>query len=208
MRISSSRQTGNIVNSAKNSPAIGRHPLIGRRIIFLLLLAAVMALPACGNYARRSAGTVLDDQTLEYEVINNIYGHPSFGEDDHIKVEVNQGVVLLAGETVSEENRVLATKLAEQAKLTRRVVNDLKVGDRTGFGGKANNTWLTTKVNSILVKENPLPGNDASRIKVVSSQHTVYLMGLVSREEGDAIAEIVRNIGGVKKVVKIFDYTD
>ena len=63
-------------------------------------------------------------------------------------------------------------------------------------------------MNSILVTENPLPGNDAERIKVISSQNTVYLMGFVSREEGNAIAEIVRNIGGVEKVVKIFDYTD
>ncbi len=181
---------------------------IGRKTFLLLLLASIVFLPACADHARRSAGTVLDDQTLEISVINNIYSDPSFGQDDHIKVEVHQGVVLLAGETVSEENRVLATKLAEQAKLTRRVVNDLTVGDRADFTDKVNNSWLSTKVNTILLKKNPLPGNDAARIKVVSSQHTVYLMGLVSREEGDRIAEIVRNIGGVEKVVKIFDYTD
>jgi osmotically-inducible protein OsmY len=175
---------------------------------FLLLLSTIMFLPSCGNYEKRSAGTTLDDQTLEYEVINNIYSYPGFGEDDHIKVEVHQGIVLLAGETVSEENRKMATKLAEAPKLTRRVVNDLTVGERVGFGGKSNNLWLTTKVNSVLLKENLLPGNDASRIKVVSSQHTVYLMGLFTHEQGDAIAEVVRNIGGVEKVVKVFDYTD
>ena len=177
-------------------------------VFFLLLVSTIMFLPSCGNYAKRSAGTTLDDQTLEYEVINDIYSSPGFGEDDHIKVEVHQGIVLLAGETVSEENRKMATKLAEAPKLTRRVVNDLTVGDRAGFAAKSNNTWLTTKVNSILLKENLLPGNDASRIKVVSSQHTVYLMGLFTHEEGDAIAEVVRNIGGVDKVVKVFDYTD
>jgi osmotically-inducible protein OsmY len=154
------------------------------------------------------AGTVLNDQSLEYSIHNDIYSDPHFGENDHIKVEVYQGVVLLAGETVSEENRALATKLAEQSRLTERVVNDLKIGERSGFGGKLDNSWLTTKVNSILVTENPLPGNDASQIKVVSSQNTVYLMGAVTREEGDAVAEIVRNIGGVEKVVKIFDYTN
>jgi len=179
-----------------------------RITFFLLLTASIMLLPACGNYAKRSTGTTLDDQTLEYDVINSIYSNPGFGEDDHIKVEVHQGVVLLAGETVSEENRALATKLAEEPKLTRRVVNDLTIGERAGFGGKSNNLWLTTKVNSILLKENLLPGNDASRIKVISSQHTVYLMGLFTHAEGDAIAEVVRNIGGVEKVVKIFDYTD
>ncbi len=151
---------------------------------------------------------MLNDQTLEYDVINNIRSDPNFGENDHIKVEVHQGVVLLAGETVSEENRKLATKLAEESRLTERVVNDLKVGEREGFGGKLDNTWLTTKVNSKLITKNPLPGNDASRIKVVSSHNTVYLMGMVTHKEGDAVAEVVRNIGGVDKVVKIFDYTD
>jgi len=179
-----------------------------RTIFFLFLATTIVLLPGCGNYAKRSAGTTLDDQTLEYEVINSIYSHSSFSPDDHIKVEVHQGIVLLAGETVSEENRAMATKLAEAPQLTKRVVNDLTVGERASFGGKSNNLWLTSKVNSVLLKENLLPGNDASRIKVVSSQHTVYLMGLFTHEEGEAITEIVRNIGGVEKVVKIFDYTD
>jgi len=180
----------------------------GPMVVFLLLLVSILALPACGGHARRSTGTVLNDQSLEYDVISNIRNDPSFSENDHIKVEVHRGVVLLAGETVSEENKILATRLAEAPRLTERVVNDLKVGEREGFGGKLDNTWLTTKVNSLLVTENPLPGNDASRIKVVSSHNTVYLMGLVTHKEGEAVAEVVRNIRGVEKVVKIFDYTD
>ncbi len=177
-------------------------------LILVILLSSVVGLAACSNHERRSAGTVLNDQSLEYDVISNIRNDPSFTEKDHIKVEVHLGVVLLAGETVSEENKALATRLAEAPRLTERVVNDLKVGERVGFGGKLDNSWLSTKVNSILITENPLPGNDAARIKVVSSQNTVYLMGIVTREEGVKVAEIVRNSGGVEKVGKIFDYTD
>ena len=180
----------------------------GPFISLLILLPLIVGLSACANHERRSTGTGLNDQSLEYEVIGNIRSNSNFGENDHIKVEVHQGVVLLAGETVSEENKILATTLAEKPRLTERVVNDLKVGDRSGFGGKLDNSWLTTKVNSVLVTENPLPGNDASRIKVVSSQNTVYLMGIVTRKEGEKVAEVVRNIGGVEKVVKIFEYTD
>ncbi len=172
------------------------------------VLISVFVLSACAEHARRSVGTVIDDHTLEYSVIDKIYSDPHFGQDDHIKVEVKQGVVLLVGETASNENRELATRLVEELKLTRRVVNDLQVGERVRLGGQISNAWLTAKVNTVLVKKNPLPGFDASRIKVVSSQHTVYLMGLVSHEEGDSVAEIVRNIRSVKKVVKIFDYTD
>jgi len=174
----------------------------------VFLLISIVGLVACSSHERRSTGTVLNDQSLEYDVISNIRNDPSFTELDHIKVEVHLGVVLLAGETVSEENKALATRLAEAPRLTERVVNDLYVGERAGFGGKLDNSWLSTKVNSILVTENPLPGNDASRIKVVSSQNTVYLMGIVTRAEGDEVAEIVRNIGGVEKVVKVFDYSD
>ncbi len=176
--------------------------------LFIFMLAILLTMPACSPHPRRSTGTVINDQSLEIDVINNIYSDPNFSENDHIKVEVHQGVVLLAGETVSESNRELATKLAEELRLTQRVVNDLKVADRDGIGGQMDNTWLTTKVNSILVTENPIAGNEATRIKVVSSRHTVYLMGIVTREEGDAVAEVVRNIGGVDKVVKIFDYQD
>ena len=178
------------------------------KLLPIILLLAVYGLFACSDHQRRTTGTVLNDQSLEYDVLSNIRNDPSFSEADHIKVEVHLGVVLLAGETVSEENKVLATQLAEQPQLTERVVNNLKVGERAGFGGKLDNSWLSTKVNSILITKNPLPGNDASRVKVVSSQNIVYLMGIVTREEGDMIADIVRNIGGVEKVVKIFDYPD
>jgi len=186
----------------------GFHRVFGSKVVFFALLVLILTLSACANYERRSTGTVLNDQTLEYDIINTISSNPNFGENDHIKVEVNQGVVLLAGETASEENKILATQLAEKPRLTQRVVNDLKVGEREGFGGRLDNSWLTTKVNSILISENPLAGNDASRIKVVSSNNTVYLMGFVTHAEADAVTEVVRNIGGVDKVVKIFDYTD
>ena len=187
---------------------INQHTFKRSRASIVILLVLVLSLAACSDHERRSTGTVMNDQSLEYDIISNIRNSPSFGEEDHIKVEVHLGVVLLAGETVSEENKTLATQLAEKPRLTERVVNDLVVGERAGFGGKLDNSWLSTKVNSILLTENPLPGNDASRIKVVSSQNTVYLMGIVTREEGDKIAEIVRNIGGVEKVVKIFDYSN
>lgn len=174
----------------------------------LCLLLTTTILAACSSHESRTVGTTFNDQQLEYEVVGNIRSNPAFGENDHIKVEVHQGVVLLAGETVSEENRLLATQLAEKPRLAHRVVNDLKIGRRAGIGGKLDNSWLTTKVNSILLAENPVPGYEGKRIKVISSQNTVYLMGFVTRDEGEKVAEVVRNIRGVERVVKVFDYTD
>ncbi len=176
--------------------------------VIATLWILTLTLCACMSADRRSAGTVVDDQSLEYAVINNIYSDPAFGEADHIKVEVQEGTVLLAGQTVSEANRKLATRRAEAVPMTKRVVNVVEVGERADFGDKLENSWLTTKVNTRLATENIVPGWDATRIKVVSSMNTVYLMGMVTREQGNELAEVVRNIRGVKKVVKVFDYLD
>lgn len=189
----------------------GQHSIgtsASKKFAAILVLLLALGLSACSNHPKRSVGTTLDDQTLQYTVHNAIYSDPAFTQQDHIKVEVNSGVVLLAGETISGANKDKATKIAEQQTLTKRVVNDLHVGERVWLGGKTNNAWLTGKVNTVLLKENPLSGNDAARIKVVSSQGTVYLMGLVTREQGNQVAEIVRNIRGVTKVVKVFNYID
>lgn len=184
----------------------------------ICMLMAMLTLSGCaavvvGGAAivasdRRTTGTVLDDQTTEVTVSDRIYGTPGFEGGDHVKVEVYEGVVLLLGEVTTEEKRVLAGERAAEVKNVSRVVNELIVADSATVGQRLDNTWLTTKVNTALIKENPVPGFDATRIKVVTSRDHVYLMGRVSREEGEAVAEVARNVGGVAKVVKVFSYID
>ncbi|NIP18472.1 MAG: BON domain-containing protein [Xanthomonadales bacterium] len=157
---------------------------------------------------RRTTGTVLDDQTMEIQVVDHIYSAVDIDESDHVKVEVYQGVVLLVGEVQNESNRKLAGERAAEVEHVGRVVNELEVAGSATTSERLDNTWLTTKVNAALVKENPVHGFDATRVKVVSSRNNVYLMGLVSRAEGDAAAEVARNVSGVAKVVKVFSYTD
>ncbi|MFT5140760.1 MAG: osmotically-inducible protein OsmY [Lysobacterales bacterium] len=186
------------------------------RLICLLLSAAFLSSCAAvviGGAAmvatdKRSTGTVLDDQTIEVAVVDHIYSTEGFEGGDHVKVEVYQGVVLLVGEVTSDEKKIVAGNRASEIENVSRVVNELEVGESASFGERMDNTWLTTKVNTILLKENPVAGFDATRIKVVSSQNSIYLMGLVTRAEGDAVAEVARNIGGVEKVVKVFSYSD
>lgn len=187
----------------------------------LLGMAIVLTLSGCaaavvGGVAvatvvatdKRSTGTVIDDQTIELSVIDQIHDDPGIRAEDHIKVEVYEGVVLLVGEVRDEATKQLASRIATGVENVERVVNELEVSLEADTGERAGNAWLTTKVNTALVKENPVPGFDATRIKVVSSRNSVYLMGIVSREEGNAVAEVARNVSGVEKVIKVFSYTD
>ncbi len=185
---------------ARYSPIIRKVSFIG----VLLLFAAACAPPD----QRRSMGTVIDDQTLETRVIDTLFSSDEFSDQDHVKVEVHNGTVLLAGETPSEANRELATRLINELRGVQRVVNDLAVMPAAQGGGRFNNSYVTSKVNTVLTTENPIVGFDATRVKVLTARGIVYLMGTVTRAEADAVTEVVRNIGGVEKVVRVFDYTD
>ena len=182
-----------------------------KRSLKIILLAIVTAalLSACvPSSKKRTPGTVIDDQTIEIKVLDNIFDHQDFDNRDHIKMEVHNGTVLLAGETKTESNKVLATQIVKDIRGVERVVNELAVMPAATIGNRMNNSYITVKANSILTAKNPVKGVDASRVKVITARKNVYLMGTLTREEGDAVAEVVRNIGGVEKVIKVFDYVE
>ncbi|MGD8579913.1 MAG: BON domain-containing protein, partial [Lysobacterales bacterium] len=141
---------------------------------------------------RRSVGTMIDDQTAEIEALNEIYEQAGFDTyADHIKVEAHNGTLLLAGEVGSAEKKARAGKIAAQLKTVERVVNELEVMPGADTSGLLHNSYLTSKVNTRLMLSNPVPGFDPGRIKVLSAHGTVYLMGTVSRDQGDAVADVV-----------------
>ena len=158
--------------------------------------------------AIRSIGTVLDDQTAEFVIRDIIYSQPEFDERDHIKVEVHNETMLLAGEVSSENKKAKAGRLALDMKTISRVVNELEVMPPADMSDRLHNSYITSKINAKLVGGDPVEGSDTARIKVITAHRTVYLMGTVSRSEGDAVADLARKTGGVDKVVKVFDYTD
>ena len=43
-------------------------------------------------------------------------------------------------------------------------------------------------------------------VKVVTENDTVYLMGIVTENEAKMAVDVARNVEGVKRVVKIFEY--
>lgn len=176
---------------------------------------ANMAVIACAFLAacapsseRRSFGTVIDDQSSEVKALDVIFSRDEFSNKDHIKVEMHNGTLLLIGETQSESNKALATELTIAMKNVDNVINELAVMPPATAGELLDNTWMTSKVNAVLTTENPVEGFDATRIKVLSARDHIYLMGTISRADGEAVAEVVRNIGGVEKVIKVFDYID
>ena len=86
------------------------------------------------------------------------------------------------------------------------MVNEIVVREQVGFTGKLENSWLSTKVKTALITGNPVEGFDATRVKVISADGTVYLMGNLTDSEANEVTDITRNVDGVEKVVKVFNY--
>ncbi len=154
---------------------------------------------------QRTTGTIIDDQGIELKIGKAIDGVDALREQAHINVTSFNGVVLLSGEAPDAPLREQAEQLARKTVKVRHVANELAIGPMTSFASRSRDSWITTKVKSQLFGDDGVSGN---QIKVVTEAQTVYLMGLVARREGDRAAEISRHTAGVKRVVKLFEYTD
>lgn len=154
---------------------------------------------------RRTAGTVVDDQGIELKINNAIGASQLLSESSHINVTSYNLNVLLSGEVGTPAMKVEAERLAAATPKVNRVMNHLVVGPNSSLGARTKDTWITTKVKSSLFGIK-IEGFDPTRIKVVTEANTVFLMGLVNRQEGSAAINEARQVSGVHRVVALFEY--
>lgn len=189
-----------------------------KRICFLLLGANVLLsgciVAAVGAAAvttvdivhdRRTVGAYIDDGKIEIDVRQFVIRDKQLRNNAHVSVTSLNGIVLLTGEVPDQSQKTKVANYARSVEGVRQVVDELRIAGKTAVFSRANDTWLTSKVKTQLFAKTKL---DANRIKVVSEYGNVYLMGVVTREEAQRATEIARNIGGVVRVVKVFEYTN
>ena len=183
----------------------------------LLILVALLnaALVGCGSImASAGAGPIEEDpgertlaqqvadETIETKAVININAASEGFEAAHLTVVSYNGFVLLAGQVPSEDLKRLAVEVVRELDDVRRIYNELEVGPETGLGARSNDTWITTQVKSKLLASSDTPG---SRVKVVTENSVVYLMGLVSQDEAERVAREAAEVSGASKVVQLFE---
>lgn len=161
--------------------------------------------PIKQNPTTRTAGAALDDSHIENVGLVNIRKLDASLQSANITVVSYNGIVLLLGQVPTRELRVAAAEQVAKIKRVRQVQNALTVGNPTPFAVRSTDSWLTTKVKTKLAVDKHVV---ASRVKVVTENGVVYLLGLVSQSEGDSAARIAQQTAGVQRVVKVFEYID
>lgn len=151
---------------------------------------------------RRTTGSVVDDQSIRMSISTALGKNEELVAKAHINVASFNGVVLLTGEAPGEELRNRAGQLARAETNVRRVHNEIRIAAPSSFMTRSSDSLITSKVKASLI------GTDGTRVKVVTENGTVYLMGLLYRKEADAVVKQAQQVGGVQRIVKVFEYLD
>ena len=186
-----------------------------RLIIAMLLIAAAALLQGCFPLAaigvgatavvlsdRRSPGVYIEDEKIEWKIrVEVIEGF----KDAHINATSYNLSVLLTGQVLTEQAKKDVETAARSNSGVKTVTNEITVGGNSSLASRSSDSLITTSVKARLINNGKV---SPSHVKVVTESGVVYLMGILTREESDAAAEIARTTSGVSRVVKVFEYID
>ena len=150
---------------------------------------------------RRTLGAQTEDKAIILKAEGRI--SERFGNRANVNVTSFNRKVLLTGEVPDVAAKIDAERIAGGVENVASIVNELQVAGVSSLGARTNDAILTGKVKGNFVDDKELLAN---AFKVVSEAGVVYLMGLVTREEGDRAAQVAARTSGVKQVVKVFEY--
>lgn len=180
---------------------------------FLLTLAtlqgctavAVVAITTGANMAtdRRSIGNQIDDQSIELEAYNEITKNTALNDNTNLQITSVNGSVLIIGQAPNTYLKDQAIKIVNSIGGVVRIHDQIRIGNTISVTTKTNDVWLTSKVKTALFASDDV---SAKNIKVITENAEVFLMGIVSKKEADAAVNIARNISGVNRVFKAFEY--
>ncbi|MBD8602289.1 BON domain-containing protein [Pseudomonas sp. CFBP 8771] len=170
------------------------------------VLTATRDNPINDDRGTRTLGSKIDDSLIETKVSVNIAkANIDLDKNSHVVVTSYNGVVLLAGQTPRADLKALAEQAASEVQRVKKVHNEIQVLAPSSLLARNNDAWLTTKIKTQMLADSAIPG---SRIKVVTENGIVYLLGLLTQAEATRATNLVQGVSGVQKIVKLFEYID
>jgi osmotically-inducible protein OsmY len=194
---------------------------VRNRFLPVLLLVALPLLGGCAAavvggaamgagaaHDRRESNSYFDDKRIYLGAYDAMNKDKELALKNSVIIVVYNGVMLLVGEVRTPELKQRAERIVSGFDGTKKIVNEIEVREPEGWWGRRADNGITARVKTGFLDLTSIQGFDPLRVNVTTAHRTVYLMGMVTHEEDDAVTEIARNTDGVEKVVKVFEYTD
>lgn len=179
-----------------------------------LLLCSVLVVTGCGVFggesgpgddASLSMGAAIDDTDLEVRIREDLLAADERFTDARIHVMSYNARVLITGRVPDAELIETATEVVRGFRRVRLLHNELRVGEAPVPNVRASDQWISVRVKGRLVGAGDFPSR---QVRLTTDEGRVYLLGLVTREQGQQAESLAAAVNGVQRVVSIFDYTD
>jgi len=169
------------------------------KTLVALIASGAMLMAACSaTRTQRAPGEQIDDAALLTKVKSALVADP-VTEAGEINVDVNRGVVKLAGFVGTAKEKEKAGQVARGVSGVQSVQNDLTVkGGSESAGEVIDDSILTAKVKAALIES---PDTKAHQINVETKEGVVSLSGFVDNAAAKSAAtNVARSVTGVKDV--------
>ncbi|EGU41320.1 BON domain-containing protein [Vibrio splendidus] len=150
----------------------------------------------------RTTKEIWNDSNIEFEVAAITNKQPYRGSV-RVTASSYRGSVVLMGQATTDAERRSFESQAKDVPGVETIHNQIRVKEPLSVSAISKDSWITTKVKSALLANSELNG---IKVKVITEDSEVFLLGLVSREHADIATEVARNISGVKQVIRAFEY--
>ena len=157
---------------------------------------------------RRGVGTVVDDKRIQLGAYDTINKDKELVLKNRVMIAVYNGTMLLMGEVRTPDLKARAEHTVTGFEGVTRIVNEIDIMEPEGFWARRNDNRMTARVKLALLDAVSTPGFDPTRVKVSTAHRVVYLQGVLTAEEDEIATGIARNVDGVERVVKVFEYVD
>jgi len=184
-----------------------REPLL--HLLFMILIVSVTG---CVNIATTGAQAIynnhsikksIKDQYITMQAYQKLYARYKQFEDANISVATFNREILIAGQVPTRSKRSKIEKLIKNVPDVKAIYNGMYIAAPASNIVRLSDAWITAKVKAKLIASADL---DATQIKVVTENGTVYLMGILLPEEAEEAVDLARETDGVQKVVRLFSY--
>ena len=186
--------------------------MVKRYVFAVALLVLVPVLPACVPLAvtgagaaalmatdRRTTGVYVEDQNIELKALGALHNYGTA----HVNATSYNLTVLLTGEVPDEAVKKRIADDVRAIPSVKKVVDETQVAGASSLASRGNDALVTSNVKTRMLNNKVF---NATQVKVVTEAGVVYLMGLVTRAEGDEAVFVTRNTSGVTRVVPLFEY--
>lgn len=152
---------------------------------------------------RRTVGSQTEDREIQVKALADL--GKQLPDTAHVNVAVFNQRVLITGEVPDDASKQKAESIVRAVTNVESIVNELAVQPPSSFSSRANDSYLEGRVKAELIAYKDISANN---FKVVSERGTIYLMGLVTPDEGNIAANATAGVMGVAQVVKCYQYID